>query len=182
MEPESEAAHSSVIRIRTPSSGRQLGPCMKSESINTDLRPVTLSGDIIALNDNDISQTVTPNTTTAFKLSSPLATILVSPRPALSLSTTLLSPASPHTHLAGSMALEPNSLELYSLSSFPPTLTSKVSSLTQELFDAPTVILGERATAMYVYVHMIAQMVSQWEEHDGYEKLITAVFPRSAEP
>ncbi len=53
-----------------------------------------------------------------------------------------------------------NSLELYSLSSFPPTLTSKTSSRCRAL-RCTDVILGKRATAVSIRPHD-PTTVSRW--------------------
>ncbi len=61
----------------------------------------------------------------------------------------------------------PSSLELYSLSSFPPILTSKISSYCTQF------VLGKRATAMCV----------RYKEHDIDRKtLIAVVFPGPLNP
>ncbi|KAK0433878.1 hypothetical protein EV421DRAFT_1718159, partial [Armillaria borealis] len=73
-----------------------------------------------------------------------------------------------------------NSLELYSLSSFPPTLSRKVSSRSGAL-RCTNVILGKGDTAVWICPHDRA-MVSHGEKHDGYETLIAAVFPGPLNP
>ncbi|PBK61053.1 hypothetical protein ARMSODRAFT_1065472 [Armillaria solidipes] len=73
-----------------------------------------------------------------------------------------------------------NSLELYSLSSFPPTLSRKVSSRRGAL-RCTNVILGKRDTVIWICPHDRA-MVSHGEKHDGYETLIAAVFPGPLNP
>ncbi len=77
-------------------------------------------------------------------------------------------------------ASELNSFELYSLSSFPPTLTSKVS-LRRGALRCTNVILGKRATTVWIRPPDRA-MVSHWEEHDGCETLIAAVFSGPLNP
>ncbi|PBK86122.1 hypothetical protein ARMGADRAFT_1066725 [Armillaria gallica] len=77
-------------------------------------------------------------------------------------------------------ASELNQLELYSLSSFPLILTSKVSSRRRAV-RCTGIILGKQATAAWICPHDCA-MVSHWEEHGGCETLIAAVFPSLLNP
>ncbi|KAK0229431.1 hypothetical protein EDD85DRAFT_776107 [Armillaria nabsnona] len=106
-------------------------------------------------------------------------------------------PASPHTHtfdwLDGTSvtpasilirshsdnpwASEPNSLELCSSS---PTLTNKVSTRHGSL-RCTDVILSKWATAVWIRPRDPA-MVSRWEELDGWEALIAALFPGPLNP
>ncbi|KAK0443435.1 uncharacterized protein EV420DRAFT_1752037 [Desarmillaria tabescens] len=77
-------------------------------------------------------------------------------------------------------ASELKSFELYSLSSFPPTLTSKISSRHGTL-RCTDVMLGNRGTAVWIQPHDRA-MVSHWKEHDGCETLMAAVIPGPLNP
>ncbi|KAK0237325.1 hypothetical protein EDD85DRAFT_770504 [Armillaria nabsnona] len=192
------------------------GTLHEIHSVDTDLRPVTLSGDVIAL-DDDVSQTVIYNWKSeeraylddvrdtqhdhCLQVVFTPPTILVVRARSTSLYTALPSPTRIATHSFGwvdgasatptsilirswqninTWASEPNSFELYSLSSFPPTLTSKVSSRRGAL-RCTDVILGTRGTAVWIRPHDRA-MVPHWEEHDGCETLIAAVFPGPLNP
>ncbi|KAK0216390.1 hypothetical protein IW262DRAFT_1276639 [Armillaria fumosa] len=184
------------------------GTLHEIRSIDTDLRPVTLSGDVIAL-DDDVSQTVMYNWKTderahlddvgdnqhdyCLQVVFAPTTILVVRARSISLYDFAFTRIATHSFgwvdgasatltsiLIRSQSNNPwaselNSLELYSLSSFPPTLTSKVSSRRGAL-RCTDVILGKRATAVWIRPHERA-MVPHWEEHDGREMLIAAAFP-----
>ncbi|KAK0470226.1 uncharacterized protein EV420DRAFT_1258549 [Desarmillaria tabescens] len=193
------------------------GTLHKIHMFDIDLRPVTLTGDIIALSD-DFSKTLIYNWKTderayldeggdmqvtydhCIQIIFTALNILVIRARSINLYTTppflhgqTHSPiasysfgwvdgasATPASILIRSesdnpWASELNSFELYSLSSFPPTLTSKISSRRGAL-RCTDVILGKRGTAVWIRPHDRA-MVSHWEEHDGCETLMAAVFP-----
>ncbi len=191
------------------------GTLHEIHSIDTDFRPVTLSGDVIAL-DDDISQMVIYNWKTeeraylddvrhtqhdhCIQVVFTPSTILIVRARSTTLYTGLPSPTRIATHSFGWVdgasatltsilirsqsdnpwATELNSSALYSLSSFPPTLVSKISSRRGAL-RCTDVILGKRGTAVWIRPHDRA-MVSHWEEHDGCETLIAAVFPGPLNP
>ncbi|PBK61097.1 hypothetical protein ARMSODRAFT_897248 [Armillaria solidipes] len=184
-------------------------------SIDTDLRPVSITGDVIAL-DDDASKTLIYNWKTeeraylddvgnnqhdhCLQVVFTSTTILVVRARSITLYTGPPLPTRIATHSFGWVdgasatptsilirsqsdnpwASELNSLELYSLASFPPTLTSKISSRRGAL-RCTDVILGKRATAVWIRPHDRA-MVSHWEEHDGCETFIAAVFPGPLNP
>ncbi|SJL17370.1 uncharacterized protein ARMOST_20920 [Armillaria ostoyae] len=186
----------------------------ETRSVKTDLRLVTLSGDIIAL-DDDVSQTVIYNCNTyeraylddvddhqhdhCLQVVTPPTILVVHARP-ITVYTTPPFPtriamhsfgwvdgasATPTSILIRSQSDNPwaselNSLELFSLSSFPPTLVSKISSRHGAL-RCTDVILGKWATAVWIRPHDRV-MVSHWEEHDSCETLIAAVFPGPLSP
>ncbi|KAK0483000.1 hypothetical protein EDD18DRAFT_1200523 [Armillaria luteobubalina] len=213
-EPESEASvavslSQRIVLLRLDDNGT----LHEIRSIDTDLRPVTLSGDVIAL-DDDVSQTVMYNWKTDERarlddvgdtqhdhclqvVFAPTAILVVRAR-SISLYDSAFTriathsfgwvdgaSATPTSILIRSQSDNPwaselNSLELYSLSSFPPTLTSKVASRRGALRCAD-VILGKRGTAVWIRPHERA-MVPHWEEHEGCETLIAAVFPGPLNP
>ncbi|KAK0189350.1 hypothetical protein F5146DRAFT_981902 [Armillaria mellea] len=182
-------------------------------SIETGLRAVTLSGDVIAL-DDDVSRTLVYNWKTDERahlndvgdtqhdhclqvVFTPTAMLVIRAR-SISLYDSALTriathsfgwvdgaSATPTSILIRSQSDNPwaselNSLELYSLSSFPPILTSKVSSRRGAL-RYTDVILGKRAIAVWICPHERA-MVPHWGEHDGCATLIAAVFPDPLNP
>ncbi|PBK86088.1 hypothetical protein ARMGADRAFT_1086845 [Armillaria gallica] len=136
-------------------------------SLDTDLRPVTLSGDVIALDAPILATSATPSMIAVFKL--------FSPRSPFSSSAASAQHRPPSSALPERWASELNLLELYSLTSFLTTLTSRVSSH-RRILRCTDVILGKRATSVSIRPHDRA-MVSHWEEHDAYETFIAAVFP-----
>ncbi|SJL17347.1 uncharacterized protein ARMOST_20897 [Armillaria ostoyae] len=71
-------------------------------------------------------------------------------------------------------------LELYSLSPFPLTLVSKISSCRRAL-RCTDFILGKRGTAVWI-CPPDRPMISRWEEHDGCETLMAAVFSGPLNP
>ncbi|PBK86113.1 hypothetical protein ARMGADRAFT_1086873 [Armillaria gallica] len=79
------------------------------------------------------------------------------------------------SHSDNPWSSELNSLKLYSLSSFPPTLTSKASSQCRAL-PCTDAIVGKQATAIWIHPHD-RTMVSHCEEYDGCEMLIATVVP-----
>ncbi|KAK0200659.1 hypothetical protein DFS33DRAFT_1265690 [Desarmillaria ectypa] len=72
-------------------------------------------------------------------------------------------------------ASELDELELYSLSSFPPTLVSKVSSRSGPLH-CTDIILGKHATAVWIHLHKHI-IGPHWEK-----MLIAAIFPGPLNP
>ncbi|KAK0433876.1 hypothetical protein EV421DRAFT_1993927 [Armillaria borealis] len=178
-------------------------------SIDTDLRPVSITGDVIAL-DNDASKTVMYDWRTdqraylddvgdtqhnhCLRVVFTPATILIVRSRSITLHDSTFTRIATHCFgwvdgaIATSTSIlirsvndnpwasELNSLELYLLSSFPQTLTSKVSSRC-----GPLRCTDERATAVWICPHD-RTMVSHWEEHDGCETLIAAVFPGPLNP
>ncbi|SJL10793.1 uncharacterized protein ARMOST_14187 [Armillaria ostoyae] len=179
-------------------------------SAETDLCPVNITGDVIALSD-DVSKTMIYNWKTeeraylddvddaqhdhCLQIVFTPPTILVVRARSITVYTAPPLPTRIATHSFGWVdgasatqtsilirsqsdnpwAAELNSLELYSLSSFPSAVVSKISSRRGAL-RCTDVILGKRATAVWIRPHDRA-MVSHWEEHDGCETLIAAVFP-----
>ncbi|SJL17333.1 uncharacterized protein ARMOST_20883 [Armillaria ostoyae] len=184
-------------------------------SIDSNLCPVNITGDVISLSD-DVSKMLINNWKTkeqahlddvgdnqhdhCNQVVFTLATILVVCTHSIALYTSPPHPTSISTHsfswvhgasvtltsiLVRSQSDNPwaselNSLELYSFSSFPPTLSSKVSSHHGAL-RCTDVILGKRDTAVRIHPHD-RTMVSHLEEHNSYETLIAAVFPGPLNP
>ncbi|KAK0445681.1 uncharacterized protein EV420DRAFT_1648396 [Desarmillaria tabescens] len=189
-------------------------------SFDIDFRPVTLTGDIVALSDN-FSKTLIYNWKNnerayldeggdmqydhCIQIVFTSPTILVIHARSINLYFTIPflhgqthSPIASHSFgwVDGASATptsilirsesdnpwtsELNSFELYSLSSFPLTLTSKISSWHGAL-RCTDVILGKRGTAVWIRPHDRA-MVSHWEEHDGCETLMAAIFPSPLNP
>ncbi|PBK86052.1 hypothetical protein ARMGADRAFT_1086815 [Armillaria gallica] len=179
------------------------GTLHEIRSIDTDLRPVTLSGDVIAL-DDDVSQMLIYNWKThehAYLddvgdtqhdhclqvVFTPTAILIVRPRsitvynaPPLPTPIAMHSfgwvdgaSATPTFILIRSQSDNPwaSEFELYSLSSFPPTLVSKISPRRGAL----------RCIAVWIRSHDRV-MVSHWEEHDSCETPIAAVFPGPLNP
>ncbi|KAK0189346.1 hypothetical protein F5146DRAFT_981897 [Armillaria mellea] len=189
------------------------GSLHEIRSVEAVLRPVSMTGDVIALSD-DVSKTVIYNWRTderaylddagdaqhdhCLQVVVTPTTILVVRARSITLYDSALTriathsfgwvdgaSATPTSILIRSQSDNPwapelNSLELYSLSSFPPTLVSKISSRRGAL-RCTDVILGNRATAVWIRPHDRA-MVPHWEEHDGCETLIAAVFPGPLNP
>ncbi|KAG7441270.1 uncharacterized protein BT62DRAFT_974991 [Guyanagaster necrorhizus] len=177
-------------------------------SIDIDLRPVNLTGDVLALTD-DTSVTLIHNWKTGEQtyLDTPpdhCIQIVLTPPTVLvvrarSIALYALPSSTPlSTHSFGWVdgasatttsilirsendnpwASELNSLQLYALSSFPPTLISRISSRRGAL-RCPDIILGKRGTAVWIRPHDRA-LVSHWEEQENScETLMTAVFPGS---
>ncbi|PBK86041.1 hypothetical protein ARMGADRAFT_1169269 [Armillaria gallica] len=216
VDPESEAGvvvslSQRIVLLRLDDDGT----LHKIRSVETDLRPVNITGDVIALSD-DVSKTVIYNWMTdehaylddvddaqhdhCLQVVFTPPTILVVRARSITVDTAPPHPTRIATHSFGWVdgasatptsilirsqsdnpwASELNSLELYSLSSFPPTLVSKISSRRGAL-RCTDVILGKRGTAVWIRPHDRA-MVSHWEEHDGCETLIAAVFPGPLNP
>ncbi len=160
-------------------------------SLDTDLRPVILSCDVVALDAPISTTSVKPSTITVFKLFSPRPPFSSSAvhclAPTHTCSYTLFwvgrrrqrnTDLHPHA-LPERWASELNSLELHSLPPFLPILTSRVSSQRGAL-RCTDVILGKRA-AIWIRPHDRA-MVSHREEHDGCKTLIAAVLPGPLNP
>ncbi|SJL17337.1 uncharacterized protein ARMOST_20887 [Armillaria ostoyae] len=159
-------------------------------SIDTDLCPVNITGDIVALS-NNISKALICNWKTddiadtqhdhCLELYDSIFTCI----PTHSFgwvdgASTTLTSILICSQSDNPWSLQLNSLELYSLSSFPPTLTSKVSSQRGAL-RCTDIILGKRVSVVWICPHDRA-MVSHWEEHDSWEMLISAVFPGLLNP
>ncbi|SJL10796.1 uncharacterized protein ARMOST_14190 [Armillaria ostoyae] len=215
-DPDSEAAvvvslSQRIVLLRLDADGS----LHEIRSIDTNLRPVSITGDVIAL-DDDASKMLIYNWKTeeraylhdvgnnqhdhCLQVVFTPTTILVVRARSITLYTAPPLPTRIATHSFGWVdgasatptsilirsqsdnpwASELNSLELYSLASFPPALTSKISSRRGAL-RCTDVILGKRATAVWIRPHDRA-MVSHWEEHDGCETLIAAVFPGPLNP
>ncbi|KAK0421762.1 hypothetical protein EV421DRAFT_1915386 [Armillaria borealis] len=209
MDPESEAG------VAVSLSQRIVLICLDDNgflheirSVNTDLRPLSMTGDIMAL-DDDVSKTLIYNWRTAesadlgdvgdtqydhcLQVTFTPPTILVVRARCITLYTSTFTCISiqsfgwvdgacptPTSNLIRSQTDNPwsselNSLELYSLSSFPPPLVSKILSRRGAL-RCTDVILDTRATAVWIFPHDRA-MVSHWEEHDGCETLIALSSP-----
>ncbi|SJL17320.1 uncharacterized protein ARMOST_20869 [Armillaria ostoyae] len=172
------------------------GSLHEIRSIKADLHPVNITGDVMAVatsprrSSTIVRPTNVPTSTTlattctiiTSKLSShqPLSS---SSAPAPSFFTPPPSPTSRHTPLDRSMepngnpwASELNPLELYSLSSFPPNLVSKISSQ-RGVLRCTDIILDKRATAVWIRPHdRVIYPYSEYSLYSGQYNLGTAPF------
>ncbi|KAK0445680.1 uncharacterized protein EV420DRAFT_1276985 [Desarmillaria tabescens] len=193
------------------------GKLREIHSFDSDLHPVTLTGDIIALSDH-ISTTLIYNWKTderayldeggdmqydhCIQIIFTAQTILIICACSINLYTTppflhgqTHSPTASHSFgwidsasatptsiLIRSESDNPwipdvDSFELYSLSSFPPILTSKISSR-RGVLRCTGVILGKCGTA--IWIRPYREMTFPDEEH--HETLMAAVFPGPLNP
>ncbi len=166
-------------------------------SIDTDLRPITLSGNIALSNEPTMSPRRWSTIGRQMKLSSLWPPTLV----VCALSITLYNSTFTHitTHPFGWVdgasaiptsiliccesdnpsASELNPLEIYSVSSFPPTLISKVSSRCGAL-RCTDVILGKWTTTVWIrpHDHAIVSLGGTRQLRDAH----LSCLPRSAQP
>ncbi|KAK0443451.1 uncharacterized protein EV420DRAFT_1649260 [Desarmillaria tabescens] len=178
------------------------GGCTKIRSFDIDFRPVTLTGDIVALSDN-FSKTLIynwKNNEQAYLdeggdmqydhciqivFTSPNILVIVHAPSTCTLHTlptwaNTLSHCLPLLRLGRwhqcNTNLHPHPFE--SDNPWTSELNSKISSWHGAL-RCTDVILGKRGTAVWIRPHDRA-MVSHWEEHDGCETLMAAIFPSPA--